>query len=252
MKLAYLYFSAEPGEKSNEWYPIDVFLRENEKLVVISIECQQFKTALSIDMIKSDFLDQIVHLCEPLFPSVCFLDVLDIDPVFFERYKSTSPLNIQNSYLQAYNAVKSKTKKNALINSFPADVYPIKYIIPEFPKKGNSKSVAEKEKTLEEEFCEEVRQMKITWVAKLTGKASKELFEEILAKETENLCPILIARLQSLDKEYEKISQNEDKKPFLLEMIKLADKVLATSNPNEILAALGCKTDKKEQSNHKK
>ncbi|GFY42745.1 tripeptidyl-peptidase 2 [Trichonephila inaurata madagascariensis] len=133
-----------------------------------------------------------------------------------------------------------------------ADVYPIKYIIPEFPKKGNSKSAAEKEKTLEEEFCEEVRQMRVTWVAKLIGKASKELFEEILAKETENLCPILIARLQSLDKEYEKISQNEDKKPFLLEMIKLADQVLATSNPNEILAALGCKTDKKEQSNHKK
>ncbi|GFX76727.1 transposable element Tc1 transposase [Trichonephila clavipes] len=33
MKMAYLYFRAEPCEmKSNEWYPIDVFLRENETL----------------------------------------------------------------------------------------------------------------------------------------------------------------------------------------------------------------------------
>ncbi|GFT82599.1 tripeptidyl-peptidase 2 [Nephila pilipes] len=133
-----------------------------------------------------------------------------------------------------------------------ADVYSIKYIIPELPRKGGSKSIPEKDKTLEEEFCDEIKQMKISWIAKLTGKASKELFDEILAKETENQCPILIARLQSIDKEYEKISQTEEKKPYLLEMIKLADKVLTASNPNDILAALGCKTDKKEQSNHKK
>ncbi|GFV09434.1 transposable element Tcb1 transposase [Trichonephila clavipes] len=33
MKMAYLYFSVEPCEmKSNEWYQIDMFLRENETL----------------------------------------------------------------------------------------------------------------------------------------------------------------------------------------------------------------------------
>ncbi|GFU27434.1 hypothetical protein TNCV_3323431 [Trichonephila clavipes] len=53
MKMAYLYFSAESCEmKSNEWYPIDVFLRENETLGVMIVECTQFKTALSCSRVK--------------------------------------------------------------------------------------------------------------------------------------------------------------------------------------------------------
>ncbi|CAL1282653.1 unnamed protein product [Larinioides sclopetarius] len=134
-----------------------------------------------------------------------------------------------------------------------ADTYPIKYIIPELPKRPPSvKPVADKEKSLEDEFSDEIKQMKISWIAKLTGKSSKDLFDEILSKETDNQCPVLLARLQSLDKEFEKISENKQKKSHLLEMIELADKILIASNCNEILAALGSKTDKKDQANLKK
>ncbi|XP_055927693.1 tripeptidyl-peptidase 2-like isoform X2 [Argiope bruennichi] len=133
-----------------------------------------------------------------------------------------------------------------------ADTYPIKYIIPELPKRPSSKSATDKEKTLEEEFAEELKQMKINWIYKLTGKSSKDLYNEMIIKETDNMSPILLARLVSLDKEYANISQYEQKKNHLLEMVELADKILSGSNCNEILAAMGSKTDKKDQPNFKK
>ncbi|KFM79321.1 Tripeptidyl-peptidase 2, partial [Stegodyphus mimosarum] len=49
-------------------------------------------------------------------------------------------------------------------NAKKVDVYPIRYIIPELPKKASSpKRVGEKEKSMVEEFTEEVKQLKLTW-----------------------------------------------------------------------------------------
>ncbi|XP_054709504.1 tripeptidyl-peptidase 2-like [Uloborus diversus] len=132
------------------------------------------------------------------------------------------------------------------------DIFPLKYIVPELPKKAPSPKHGTEEKTLEEEFVEEVKQLKLSWLAKLTGKISKCLFDEILTKEKDNLYPVLLARLQSLDKEYEKYPHCKRIKVHLLEIMKLADQLLAFFNTNEILASLGSKNDKKESSIHKK
>ncbi|XP_023235229.1 tripeptidyl-peptidase 2-like [Centruroides sculpturatus] len=78
-----------------------------------------------------------------------------------------------------------------------ADSYPFKYIIPEAPKKA-SKSTPEKEKSLEEEYKEAIRDLKVSWVAKLPNKVSYELFKEIIDVDMKHI-PVLQARLQALD-----------------------------------------------------
>lgn len=133
------------------------------------------------------------------------------------------------------------------------DCHSIKYVISELPKKSSTPKAVEKEKKLEDEFAEELKQLKITWIAKLSGQMSKELFEETLEKEKDCQWPILLARLQSLDKDSEKNMQcPKQKKLHLLEIIKLADQILAATNQSEVLTALGSKNDKKDVAANKK
>lgn len=50
------------------------------------------------------------------------------------------------------------------------DTYCIKYVIPELPRKNSSsnalKQIPEREKTHEEEYAEDVKQVTISWIAK--------------------------------------------------------------------------------------
>ncbi|GIY14821.1 tripeptidyl-peptidase 2 [Caerostris extrusa] len=108
-----------------------------------------------------------------------------------------------------------------------ADVYPIKYFVPELPKKSIFKNKCRK--TPDEEYFDELKQMKLTWIAKFV--------------ET---------RLQSLNKENVDISEYDVKKPHLLEIIELANKILIESKCTDLLAAIGSKPDKKDHANNKK
>uniref|UniRef100_A0A2L2YDC2 Tripeptidyl-peptidase 2 n=1 Tax=Parasteatoda tepidariorum TaxID=114398 RepID=A0A2L2YDC2_PARTP len=129
-----------------------------------------------------------------------------------------------------------------------ADTYSFKYIVPELPKKSSSKQV-DKEKTLEEEYQEEMKQLKINWITKFVGTSSQELLDEMIEIEKDTKWPLLSARLQSLDKESDK---SPFKKENLESVIEMADKILSSINQTELLAALGSKNEKKDSANFKK
>lgn len=139
-----------------------------------------------------------------------------------------------------------------------ADVHIIKYIIPELVKKSSSKSV-EKEKDLEEEFNEEIQQLKINWITKLTGpltksqlKLAKDLYEEALSKEKDCQWPVLLAKLQSLNKEMDKVTYSKDTKHIWVEAVTVANKIFSVLDRNEVQLNVGAKTDKKDIAANKK
>lgn len=117
-----------------------------------------------------------------------------------------------------------------------ADTYPFKYVIPEAPKKSSKTS--EKEKSLEEEYKEAIRDLKVSWVAKLPGKASCELFKEIIDVDMKHI-PVLQARLQALDAE-------KDRNSVLEEIVAIANQLLELVDTVELLAAIGSKGEKKD------
>ncbi|CAN8022247.1 unnamed protein product [Ixodes persulcatus] len=122
-------------------------------------------------------------------------------------------------------------------------VFPLTYHIGELPKKSSSstKVASSEEKTPELEFQEALRDLKISWIPKLQGQASSELFEELRASSPKHV-PLLLARMQALDGDKERGSQ-------LHEIVSLADQVLGSIDTLELLAALGARTDKKDQNN---
>ncbi|XP_067127626.1 tripeptidyl-peptidase 2 [Centruroides vittatus] len=123
-----------------------------------------------------------------------------------------------------------------------ADSYPFKYIIPEAPKKA-SKSTPEKEKSIEEEYKEAIRDLKVSWVAKLPNKVSYELFKEIIDVDMKHI-PVLQARLQALD-------ADKDRKNVLEEIVTVANQLLELVDVLELLASIGSKGEKKDTAANK-
>ncbi|XP_076356359.1 tripeptidyl-peptidase II isoform X2 [Tachypleus tridentatus] len=118
-----------------------------------------------------------------------------------------------------------------------SDIYSFKYIIPEIPKKPSlNKTHTEKEKTPEEMFTEALRDLKISWISKLKGKYSDDLYEEMISKDPGHV-PLLQARLQYLD------GNKAERQNNLQEIIKVGDTILSHIDITELLAALGAKKD---------
>ncbi|XP_077513162.1 tripeptidyl-peptidase II isoform X1 [Amblyomma americanum] len=118
-------------------------------------------------------------------------------------------------------------------------VFPLTYHIGELPKKSVScaKNSSE-DKSPDQEFQEALRDLKVSWVAKLQGNSSTQLYEELKQDHAKHV-PLLLARIQALD-------SDKERGRYLWDMVALADEALAAIDSLELLAALGARTDKKD------
>ncbi|KAH7963823.1 hypothetical protein HPB52_023146 [Rhipicephalus sanguineus] len=153
--------------------------------------------------------------------------------------------------------------------SFPGQsaLFPLVYHIGEMPKKNSCASLSAKnsseEKDLDQEFRDALRDLSITWLTKLQGKSATSLFEDLKEKNAKHV-PLLLARIQSLDTD-KKYSNDElqidtlnhvkyalqERSRYLSDIVALADEALAAIDTLELLAALGTRTDKKDNNNNK-
>uniref|UniRef100_A0A224ZB69 Tripeptidyl-peptidase 2 n=1 Tax=Rhipicephalus zambeziensis TaxID=60191 RepID=A0A224ZB69_9ACAR len=126
-------------------------------------------------------------------------------------------------------------------------LFPLVYHIGEMPKKNSCASSSAKnsseEKDLDQEFRDALRDLSITWLTKLQGKSATTLFEDLKERNAKHV-PLLLARIQSLD-------TDKERSRYLSDIVALADEALAAIDTLELLAALGTRTDKKDNSNNK-
>uniref|UniRef100_A0A2R5LKX2 Tripeptidyl-peptidase 2 n=1 Tax=Ornithodoros turicata TaxID=34597 RepID=A0A2R5LKX2_9ACAR len=122
--------------------------------------------------------------------------------------------------------------------------YPIQYHVGELPKKNSKSPSNGEEKTPQQEMEEAVRDLRISWVAKLQGKPSSDLYEELKSSCSTQHVPLLLARAQSLD-------SDKERNQHLREIVSLADQVLSSIGTQDLLASIGARTDKKDQQNNK-
>ncbi|KAL1467155.1 hypothetical protein MTO96_026283 [Rhipicephalus appendiculatus] len=126
-------------------------------------------------------------------------------------------------------------------------LFPLVYHIGEMPKKNSCASSSAKnsseEKDLDQEFRDALRDLSITWLTKLQGKSATSLFEDLKERNAKHV-PLLLARIQSLD-------TDKERSRYLSDIVALADEALAAIDTLELLAALGTRTDKKDNSNNK-
>ncbi|PNF43825.1 Tripeptidyl-peptidase 2 [Cryptotermes secundus] len=133
------------------------------------------------------------------------------------------------------------------------DVYPFKYVLPESPKKtSKSSDMKDKEKTKWEEYNEVIRDLKISWLAKLEpDEQAVALYEELKRLHPDHIV-VHVAMLQCLE-------PNEPKKrlPFTENVdvsdnsviamanriIDLADTIISKVDQTHVLAYFGTKVD---------
>ncbi|KAK2181249.1 hypothetical protein NP493_405g05002 [Ridgeia piscesae] len=136
-------------------------------------------------------------------------------------------------------------------NGKKSDTYPFMYVLADQPKKAkpsnstnslSSGSVASinsssnnvnVEKTKEQEYEEALRDLKITWMAKLETWPS--VFDELRQTYDDHL-PLYVARLHALDSEKERMSR-------LGEVIDAAQTVIGKIDQQSLLAYYGMKSD---------
>lgn len=120
-----------------------------------------------------------------------------------------------------------------------ANSFPIRYILTESSKKSSNKSdnkEKEKEKNKDEEFCEALRDMKVSWISKFGSEEyGKKLFEE-LKSEHEKHVPVYLARLHALE-------NNTAETSNLQEMLNIADSAIRVVDQDALLIYYGQKND---------
>ncbi|KAH7964790.1 hypothetical protein HPB49_001355 [Dermacentor silvarum] len=123
-------------------------------------------------------------------------------------------------------------------------LFPLVYHIGEVPKKSSSSSCTKnssEEKDLDQEFQDALRDLSITWLTKLQGKSATSLYEDLKQRNPKHV-PMLLARIQSLD-------SDKERSRYLSDIVALADEALAATDTLELLAALGARSDKKDNNN---
>ncbi|CAG2104207.1 unnamed protein product [Medioppia subpectinata] len=98
------------------------------------------------------------------------------------------------------------------------------------------------EKSLEEQFSEALSDLKISWISKLKGKSSEDVFNELQATNKANT-QLLLARMQALD-------ADPQRGQHLTTQINLANDVLDLIKVNDLIASLAVvKSEKKDTNN---
>ncbi|XP_077291266.1 tripeptidyl-peptidase II [Arctopsyche grandis] len=129
------------------------------------------------------------------------------------------------------------------------DLYNIKYILPELPKKtSNGSATKDKEKNKSDEYAEALKDLKVNWLSKLEGETAQKLYDELL-KEYPDHMGTHTAFMQSLDSttDLRKLpSPNqtvEVSKATCEKIISIADKVIEGIDQEKMLSYYGMKID---------
>jgi len=117
------------------------------------------------------------------------------------------------------------------------DNYPVKYIIPVTPNKGNKnkneQSSDNKEKDKNQEMLDAVRDLKISWLSKLPE--STAVYNE-LAQEYPDHLPLHLAQLNALDAAKDRLTK-------VAEIVKIANLIISKIDTSELASNLAIKTD---------
>ncbi|CAG2111388.1 unnamed protein product, partial [Medioppia subpectinata] len=138
-----------------------------------------------------------------------------------------------------------------------AEQFAFKYVVDSEPQKktkdndsNSAEDSADKkttadglpEKSLEEQFSEALSDLKISWISKLKGKSSEDVFNELKATNKANT-QLLLARMQALD-------ADPQRGQHLTTQINLANDVLDLIKVNDLISWLAVVRSEKKDTNN--
>jgi len=242
---------------------------------VVKVEKGDYVLKLHIRHEKKDLLDKMVD--QPLLLNQKLPSALSLDVYGSWAQATTSGKKLEKGSLPQGQTVPiyiapltdDRVSKGVPVGHFlsgtitfakdvigkKVDVYPFTYVLPEPPKKSSSSKSSDakdKEKTKLEEYNEEIRDLKTSWLAKLEpNEQAVSLYEELKDLYPDHLM-VHTAMLQCLEP-----SEPKKQLPFIenvtvpdhsvrataLKINNVADTIIGSVNQTQLLTYFGTKAD---------